>query len=96
MVTDFDTALLMRRIAEATRGDADAAYDLGVAFSTGTAGAALDLIAAHKWFNLSAARGNVAAAQARTEIAEDMTAREIATAQRAARDLLVGMQRRAA
>lgn len=96
MVTDFDTALLARRIAEATRGDADVAYDLGVAFSTGTSGATLDLIAAHKWFNLAAARGNAAAATARTEVAEDMTAREIATAQRAARDLLGGMQRRAA
>ena len=96
MVTDFDTALLARRTNEATRGDADAAYELGVAYSTGTCGATLDLIAAHMWFNLSAARGNDAAASARTEIAEDMTAREIAIAQRAARDLLGGMQRRAA
>lgn len=96
MVTDFDTALLTRRIAEATRGDADAAYDLGVAFSTGTSGAAVDLIAAHMWFNLASARGHDDAAAARTEVADDMTAREIATAQRAARDLLVGMQRRAA
>jgi len=96
MVTDFDTALLARRINEATRGDTDAAYDLGVAYSTGTMGAVLDLIKAHKWFNLSAAWGNDAAAAARSDIAEDMTAREIATAQRAARDVLGGMQRRAA
>jgi TPR repeat protein len=96
MATEFDLALLARRTNEATRGDSDAAYELGVAYSTGTMGAVLDLIEAHKWFNLSAARGNVAAAAARSEIAEDMTAREIATAQRAARDVLGGMQRRAA
>jgi len=71
-------------------------YDLGVAYSTGSGGMRLDLIEAHKWFNLSAAWGNDAAAAARSDIAEDMTAREIATAQRAARDVLGGMQRRAA
>ncbi|MFK3889249.1 hypothetical protein [Sphingomonas sp. NPDC079357] len=96
MATEFDLALLARRINEATRGDVDAAYDLGVAYSTGTMGVVLDLIEAHKWFNLSAAWGNDAAAAARSDIAEDMTAREIATAQRAARDVLGGMQRRAA
>lgn len=96
MVTEFDIALLARRTNEATRGDCDAAYDLGVAYSTGTMGAVLDLIEAHKWFNLSAAWGNDAAAAARSDIAEDMTAREIANAQRAARDVLGGLQRRAA
>lgn len=96
MVTEFDLALLARRTNEATRGDVDAAYDLGVAYSTGTMGAVLDLIEAHKWFNLSAAWGNDAAAAARSDIAEDMTAREIANAQRAARDVLGGMHRRAA
>lgn len=96
MVTEFDLALLARRTNEATRGDVDAAYDLGVAYSTGTMGAVLDLVEAHKWFNLSAAWGNDAAAAARSDIAEDMTAREIANAQRAARDVLGGMHRRAA
>lgn len=96
MVTHFDTVLLDRRISDARRGCGDSAYDLGVAYSTGTAGAAFDLVEAHKWFNLAAARGVEAALTARAEIAEDMTAREIATAQRAARDLLAGIQRRAA
>ncbi|MBW6532258.1 hypothetical protein ACYZX9_08380 [Sphingomonas citri] len=96
MLTDFEGALLARRTAEATRGNEDAAYDLGVAYSTGTAGATLDLIEAHKWFNLAAARGHEAAAAARAEVAEDMTAREIATAQRAARDVLALGARRAA
>ena len=73
MVTEFDIALLARRTNEATRGDSDAAYDLGVAYSTGTVGATLDLIEAHKWFNLAAAWGNDAAAAARSEIAEHVT-----------------------
>ncbi|MGK6324477.1 hypothetical protein ACMGDM_15530 [Sphingomonas sp. DT-51] len=96
MLTDFETALLAHRTAEATRGDANAAYDLGVAYSTGTCGAALDLTTAHKWFNLAAVGGHEDAAAARAEIAEDMTAREIATAQRVARDLLSSWTRRAA
>ena len=88
--------LLKRRLAEAARGDANAAYDLGVAYSTGTAGAEYDLIEAHKWFNLAAVAGHEGASVARGEIADDMTAREIATAQRAARDWLQLNRRRAA
>lgn len=89
-------SLLDRRIAKARAGDAHAAYDVGIAYSTGTSGAALDLIEAHKWLNLAAAWGHDAAPSARAEVSEDMTAREIATAQRAARDWLQQMQRRAA
>lgn len=87
---------LQRLISTASMGSDNAAYELGVAYSTGTAGADYDLIEAHKWFNLAAAWGHEAAPAARTEISEDMTAREIATAQRAARDVLGALQRRAA
>jgi TPR repeat protein len=89
-------ASIERRLAEAAAGDPSACYDLGVAFSTGTAGATLDLIEAHKWFNLAAVAGDEAAQAARAEIADDMSAREIAIAQRAARDWLAQTQRRAA
>jgi uncharacterized protein len=95
-VTSSDAFRFQSRARKANAGDASAAYDLGVSFSTGTAGAAYDLIEAHKWFNLAAAWGNSAAPEARAEIAEDLTAREIATAQRAARDVLAKLQRRAA
>lgn len=88
--------LVERRLADAARGNDEACYDLGVIYSTGTGGVVLDLIEAHKWFNLAAVWGNIAAQEARIEIAEDMTAREIATAQRAARDWLGASQRRAA
>lgn len=85
-----------RRLADAARGDEDALYDLGICYSTGTSGVGIDLIEAHKWFNLAAVAGSEAAQACRIEIAEDMTAREIATAQRAARDWLGMTQRRAA
>ena len=47
-----------------------------------------DLVAAHKWFNLAAMRGNKEAARWRREIAAEMSPSEIAAAQRAARDWL--------
>ncbi len=77
--------LMERRMRDAARGNVDALYDLGVTYSTGTNGVAVDLIEAHKWFNLAAVSGSSAAQDARGEIAEDMTAREIAEAQRQAR-----------
>ncbi len=88
--------LIESRIADAMRGDDLACYDLGVAYSTGTGGVEFDLIEAHKWFNIAAVAGNEAAQSARADIAEDMSAREIATAQRAARDWIAASQRRAA
>ena len=60
-------------------------FQLGIASSTGQAGES-DLIAAHKWFNLSALQGNGEAALYRQEIALEMTTVEIAAAQRAARE----------
>lgn len=88
--------LIESRMADAARGDPAALYDLGVCYSTGTAGAPIDLIEAHKWFNLAAVSGSRVAQVSRAEIAEDMTAREIATAQAAARAWLQQTQRRVA
>ena len=88
--------LMERWIAEAACGDADALYELGIAYSTGTCGPAVDLIEAHKWFNLAALNGSSAAQDCRAEIADEMSAREIAEAQRQARAWLAGTSRRAA
>ena len=88
--------MLDSRLADAARGDGEALYDLGICYSTGTAGVGIDLIEAHKWFNLAAIAGLESAKSCRTDIAEDMTAREIATAQAAARAWLQRTQRRAA
>jgi uncharacterized protein len=48
-------------------------------FSAG-AGAAIDLVQAHKWFNIAAMRGHKDAAQMRREIAEQMSDSEIGKA----------------
>jgi hypothetical protein len=88
--------LMESRMRDAARGNVDALYDLGVTYSTGTNGMAVDLIEAHKWFNLAAVSGSSAAQDARGEIAEDMTAREIAEAQRQARAWLGSSRARAA
>ena len=66
---------------------ADMFFELGIMYSTG-ASVPADLVAAHKWFNIAASRGNGDAARLRREIAAEMSDVEIATAQRAARDWL--------
>jgi uncharacterized protein len=89
--------LMESRLADAARGNADALYDLGMAFSTGSNGVEVDLVEAHKWFNLAALNGSEAAMMCRADISDDMTAREIAEAQRQARAWLQSSdQRRAA
>ena len=90
--------LIRSRIADAERGNVDALFDLGVAYSTGRGGIAVDLIEAHKWFNLAALNGSTRAQECRAEISVEMTAREIAEAQRQARAWLAscGYTRRAA
>lgn len=62
----------------------DVLFDLGMMFSTGRNGT-VDLVAAHKWFNLAALKGRVDAIALRREIAELMSDVEIAMAQREAR-----------
>lgn len=69
---------------DAADGNADACFELGMAYSCGS-GVAIDLIEAHKWFNLAAVNGDQRGQALRAEIAEEMTAREIAEAQRQAR-----------
>jgi uncharacterized protein len=88
--------LLEGRMQDAARGDAQARFDLGVAFSCGTGGIGIDLIEAHKWFNLAAIAGSEEAQACRAEISEEMTAREIADAQRLARAWLAEQARHAA
>ncbi len=70
----------------AWRDDAGRAFlELGINCTTGTE-LPVDLVAAHKWFNLAALRGNQEAIRLRREIAAEMTTQEITTAQRAARE----------
>jgi len=85
-----------RRLAAAAGGNTSACFDLGVIFSTGGHGVAIDMIEAHKWFNLAATSGHEEASFCRADISEEMTAREIAEAQRRAREWLRAGERRAA
>jgi len=62
-------------------------FQLGMAYANGD-DVDVDLVAAHKWFNLAAQRGYADAAWHRQQIAEEMTSAEIAAAQRAAREWL--------
>lgn len=86
--------LIRSRLADAERGDVDALMDLGITFSTGRGGTSVDLIEAHKWFNLAALSGCTRGQECRAEIALEMTAREIAEAQRQARSWLGTTQQR--
>lgn len=81
-------ALVADSLQRFSAGDIDAVYNLGVAFSTGSRGARCDLIEAHKWFNIAASKGHEEATLCRADISEEMTAREIAEAQRRAREWL--------
>ena len=75
--------------APARRDDTGSALlELGISCTTGN-GLPVDLVSAHKWFNLAAMRGNQDAVRLRREIAAEMTTQEITTAQRAAREWIV-------
>jgi TPR repeat protein len=65
----------------------DMLFELGMMYSVGR-DLPVDLVAAHKWFNLAAVKGNAEAIRLRREVANQMSDAEIATAQRAARDWL--------
>jgi TPR repeat protein len=73
--------------APAGEGTTQALFALGMMYSVGR-DAPVDLVSAHKWFNLAAMQGNAEAARLRREIAAQMSDGEIAAAQRAARDWL--------
>ena len=88
--------LIATCLAAAARGDVGAYFDLGVAFSTGSHGTPINLIEAHKWFNIAASRGHEEAAWCRADLSDEMTAREIAEAQRRAREWLGSTASRAA
>ena len=90
-----ESMVIAQCLAAAAAGETIALFDLGVIYSTGSHGAEYDLIEAHKWFNLAASRGHEEASWCRADISDEMTAREIAEAQRRARDWLAA-ERKAA
>ena len=82
---DIDSLAQYER--DAKQGRAEALYNLGLAYSTGQ-GVGIDMVAAHKWFNLAAVRGVEAAKGWRNQLAAEMTNGQIAEAQKLAREWL--------
>ena len=66
---------------------ADTMFELGMMYASGRE-VPIDLVVAHKWFNVAAMKGHAEAVRLRREIAAEMTDAEIGQAQRAARDWL--------
>ena len=62
----------------------DVLFERGLYWASGRSGV-VNLVAAHKWFNLAALMGRADAIPLRREVAELMSEVEIATAQREAR-----------
>jgi TPR repeat protein len=62
----------------------DVLFERGMYWASGRSGI-VDLVAAHKWFNLAAQKGHVNAIPMRREVATLMSEAEIAMAQREAR-----------
>ncbi len=62
----------------------DVLFERGLYWASGRSGV-VNLVAAHKWFNLAAIKGRADAIPLRREVAEMMSETEIATAQREAR-----------
>ena len=76
---DLDTAIPVDATAIP-----DVLFERGLYWSSGRSGV-VNLVAAHKWFNLAALKGRVEANAMRREVAEMMSEAEIAAAQREAR-----------
>ena len=76
---DLDTAIPVQATAIP-----DVLFERGLYWASGRSGV-VNLVAAHKWFNLAALKGRVDAISLRREVAELMSDVEIATAQREAR-----------
>jgi uncharacterized protein len=79
-IFDFDSATPVNAIAVP-----DVLFERGLYWASGRSGV-VNLIAAHKWFNLAALKGRADAIRMRREVAELMSGEEIAVAQREARD----------
>jgi TPR repeat protein len=76
---DQDTATLVQASAIP-----DVLFERGLYWASGRSGV-VNLVAAHKWFNLAALKGRADAIALRREVAEMMSDVEIAMAQREAR-----------
>jgi len=82
---DISTGLSGYMELAAQTGAPDALFELGMLYATGR-DVDVDLVNAHKWFNLAAARGNASALTYRQDLSLEMTTDQIAEAQKQARE----------
>lgn len=80
---DFSSRDIIESAAQG--GQPDALFELGLMYCTGR-DVSLDLIEAHKWFNLAAMRGNEEAKHYRLELSREMSKMDVAKAQKLARE----------
>jgi TPR repeat protein len=73
------------QISGGANASGDILFQLGVMYATGRE-VQMNLVEAHKWFNIAATRGSEDAARRRRELAVEMSPSEIALAQRQARE----------
>lgn len=81
--------LIESRMADALQGDPSACFDLGIALTSRPC-TRDERVEAHKWFTLAEQGGYRAAARSSAEIAEEMSAADLAEARRRARTQLCG------
>ena len=78
----------------AVAGDEVASFELAMCHASGSGGLTIDLVQAHRWFNVATALGYAPAAAWRGEIAAEMTTRQVIEAQKLARATLAQRMRR--
>ena len=71
--------------AMGANAQADILFELGMMYATGR-DCDVDVVAAHKWFNIAAIKGSARAAELRAELSATMSKAEIAQALREARE----------
>ncbi len=71
--------------AGGANAQADILFELGMMYATGR-DCPVDIVAAHKWFNIAAIKGSVRAAELRSELSVSMSKVEIVRALREARE----------
>lgn len=82
-----DSEIAEAHAAVRAQANSEDLYKLGLIYATGQGGAN-DLVQAHMWFNLAAARGSEAAKECRRELADQLTTSEVAQALKQAREWL--------
>jgi len=80
----------LEAVEAAKPAGAEALYQLGLMYSIGR-GVVRDNVDAHKWFNLAAVQGCPRAKIERQALAAEMSAHEVAEAQRRAREWLTAV-----